>query len=266
MGGAKGGIGKSIFSANLGIMLSKMGFRVAMVDLDLGGSDLHIYLGLKKVPEVTLNDFINRRVPSLADAVVKCEQGPMLIAGNSGELGAANIPWQRKMRLMDNIRKLEADYVVLDLGGGTDFNTLDFFLASDLGIVLTTLDQPAYLEAYAFIKTALLRKLTRLFGAESSFPARRNGALREIVTEGIRTPGKDDSGTIQDILERVASEDPLSLPLIAGEILDFSPCLVVNHCFDHAAARKIVSTLRSVLLPAPLHRHQPRGDHLQTPR
>ncbi len=231
---------------NLGMMLSSLGLRTAMVDLDLGGSNLHIYLGLKCIPEITLNDFLNRKVSSLSDAVVKFKHGPMLISGNGGEFGAANIPFQKKLRLIENVQKINADYVILDLGGGTDFNTLDFFLASDLGIVLTTLDQPAYLEAYAFIKTALQRKLHRLFGADSPFPARRNTALKELVLDGTRAPEKDNPRSILALLEKVSQEDPLSLPLITDEILSFSPCLVVNNCFDNQEALKVVSSLRSV--------------------
>jgi flagellar biosynthesis protein FlhG len=246
VGGGKGGIGKSIFAANLGIVLTSLGFRTAMVDLDLGGSDLHIYLGHKRIPETTLNDFLNRKVSSLDDAAVDCAQGPVLIAGDCGELGSANIPFQKKMRLLESIRKIQADYVVLDLGAGTDFNTLDFFLSADLGIVLSTLDQSSYLEAYGFIKTALQRKLNRLFMADSTFPVRKNEALKEIVTDGTRASEKGHSRTIQALLEKVAREDPVNLPLIADEILDFRPRLVINHCFDQRAARRVASTLRSV--------------------
>ncbi len=246
VGGAKGGIGKSIFAANLGMILSRHGFRTAMVDLDLGGSNLHIYLGINHIPEITLNDFINRKVSSLSDAIIRPENGPMLIAGNNAELGAANIAFQKKMRLIEGIRKLSADYVIMDLGGSTDFNTLDFFLAADLGIVLATLDQPAYLEAYAFMKTALQRKLTRLFGSDSPFPARKNTALKEIVQEGTLAADNENPRTIQDLLEKVEKEDPVSLPLITDEVLGFSPCLVINHCFDDHAARKVAASLKSV--------------------
>jgi flagellar biosynthesis protein FlhG len=183
---------------------------------------------------------------SLTETVMECENGPMLIAGDIGELGAANIPFQRKMRLIEKIREMDVDYVILDLGGGTDFNTLDFFLASDLGIVLTTLDQSAYIEAYAFIKTALQRKLNRLFSADSPFPERRNALLKEIVADGTRTPEKDNPRTISALLEKIAVEDPVSLPLVSDEILRFSPCLIVNHCFDHNAAARIASTLQSI--------------------
>lgn len=246
IGGAKGGIGKSLFAANLGTMLASLGFRTVMVDLDLGGSDLHIYLGHKRIPEVTLNDFLNRKVIQLSDAMVGHGHGPMLIAGNMGELGAANIPFQKKMRLIESIQKANADYVILDLGGGTDYNTLDFFLAADLGIVITTLDQSAYVEAYGFIKTALQRKLNRLFSADSSFRARKNSALRELVLENTVVPEDGRPQTIQALLEKTAQQDPVSLPLIADEILGFSPHLVVNHCFDPSAGAKVASTLRSV--------------------
>ncbi|HEX2966111.1 MAG TPA: AAA family ATPase [Syntrophorhabdaceae bacterium] len=246
VGGAKGGIGKSIFAANLGMMLCSLGYRTLMVDLDLGGSDLHIYLGHRRIPGVTLNDFLNRKVASLNDTIIECEHGPMLIAGDLGELGAANIPFQRKMRLIEKIREANADYIILDLGGGTDFNTLDFFLASDIGIVLATLDQSAYIEAYAFIKTALQRKLNRLFGADSPFPERRNALLKGIVADGTSASGNDGPSTISALLERIAAEDPVSLPLISDEILRFCPFLVINHSFNHGAASKIASTIQSI--------------------
>jgi flagellar biosynthesis protein FlhG len=246
VGGSKGGIGKSIFAANLGMMLNSRGFRTVMVDLDLGGSDLHIYLGHKQIPKTTLNDYLNRNVTHLKDVVVCQDQGPMLIAGNNGELGAANIPFQRKMRLIDGIRKINADYIILDLGGGTDFNTLDFFLGADIQIVLSTLDQAAYLEAYAFIKTALLRKLTRLFSADSPFPAKKNLALKDIVCDGARAPNEGLPKTIQNLIERIALEHPLSLPLIADEVLNFSPRLVINQCSSNEAALKVATSLKSV--------------------
>ena len=163
VGGAKGGIGKSILTANMGLLLAASGLRTVVVDLDLGGSDLHIYLGEKGIPPVTLNDYLNRRHANLEDVILRRPNRPQLIAGNSAEVGSANIPFMRKKKLLENLRKLDADYIILDLGGGTDYNTLDFFLAADTGIVVTTLDQPAYIEAYAFIKTALQRKLRGLF-------------------------------------------------------------------------------------------------------
>jgi flagellar biosynthesis protein FlhG len=47
IGSGKGGVGKTIFTANLGIMLAKEGKRTVLIDLDLGGSNLHTCLGVK---------------------------------------------------------------------------------------------------------------------------------------------------------------------------------------------------------------------------
>lgn len=244
--GAKGGTGKSIFTANLGMLLSWDGLKTVVVDLDLGGSDLHIYLGEKCVPEVTINDFLNRRVSRLSDTIIRRERRPMLIAGNNSELGIANIPFMKKIRLMDKIRRMNVDYVILDLGAGIDFNILDFFLCADYGIVISTLDQPAYLEAYAFIKSALQRRLTRLFSADSSFGAGKSRALKEIVEKGVRVTKSGHPGTVQDLLEAVGRHDPMSLPLIADEIMNFNPHLVINRCFDPREADRIAGTIRSV--------------------
>ena len=42
----KGGVGKSIVTANLAVSLANSGYSTVAVDLDLGGSNLHSYLGL----------------------------------------------------------------------------------------------------------------------------------------------------------------------------------------------------------------------------
>ncbi len=43
----KGGVGKTIFTANLGIALANKGKTVIAIDLDLGSSNLHTCLGIK---------------------------------------------------------------------------------------------------------------------------------------------------------------------------------------------------------------------------
>ena len=44
--GGKGGVGKSILAANLAMALAQAGHETIAVDLDLGGSNLHSYLGI----------------------------------------------------------------------------------------------------------------------------------------------------------------------------------------------------------------------------
>ena len=43
----KGGVGKSLLSANLAIALGQAGKKVVLADLDLGASNLHLVIGQK---------------------------------------------------------------------------------------------------------------------------------------------------------------------------------------------------------------------------
>lgn len=68
IGGGKGGVGKSFITANLGVLFAKQKKRVVLVDLDLGGSNLHTFLGLQN-QKIGLNDFLNKRIKNLYHAV-----------------------------------------------------------------------------------------------------------------------------------------------------------------------------------------------------
>jgi flagellar biosynthesis protein FlhG len=72
IGGGKGGSGKSFITANIGVCLSKMGSRVILIDADLGGANLHTFLGISP-PALTLSDFIKKRVPHLQDVLISTD-------------------------------------------------------------------------------------------------------------------------------------------------------------------------------------------------
>ena len=128
VGGGKGGIGKSLLTASLGWQLARMGKRVVLVDADLGGANLHTCLGLA-TPERSLGDFIQRRVERIEDVVVETSvPGLRLVSGASDFLAAANIKHPQKVRVLNKVRSLDVDIVLLDLGAGTSFNIIDFFL------------------------------------------------------------------------------------------------------------------------------------------
>ena len=61
VGGAKGGVGKSALAANLAVGLSLLGQKVVLADLDLGGADVHLYVGVKSLSR-TWNDFLERKI------------------------------------------------------------------------------------------------------------------------------------------------------------------------------------------------------------
>jgi flagellar biosynthesis protein FlhG len=192
IGGAKGGIGKSILAANLGVLLAARNNRTALIDLDLGSANLHLYLGGQR-PRHTLNDYVYKRIPDLQTALFKTSHGPELIGGGESDWGLANMQFAQKLRLLRDLKTIDADYVIIDLGADTSYNTVDFFLAADHGFVMTTCEPASYLDAYNFIKMALLRKLNRIFGPESDFRHQRDPELENII-KAATSPGKDIRG------------------------------------------------------------------------
>jgi len=191
LGGGKGGIGKSLVASNLGVLLSQMGRRVVLVDADLGGANLHTCLGIPP-PQKTLSDFVSRKVSDLSDVVTPTSIERLgLISGAMDFLGAANPKYTQKLRLLREIARLDVDNVIIDLGGGTGFNILDFFLIADHG-VLTVVPEPTSIEnAYRFIKAAYYRRLKTL---EMSWNLRPlvEEAMNDRSTKGLKTPADLD--------------------------------------------------------------------------
>ena len=61
IGGGKGGVGKSYVAGNLGILLAQKGNNVVLADLDLGGANLHTWLGVRN-PIKGITEFIERDI------------------------------------------------------------------------------------------------------------------------------------------------------------------------------------------------------------
>ena len=117
VGGAKGGVGKSALAANLAVGLSLLGQQVVLADLDLGGADVHLYVGVKSLSR-TWNDFLERKVDSIKDIMIPTHfEGLSLIGGDSSKLGSENLPYYQKQKIMRHLRELEGNYLILDLGG-----------------------------------------------------------------------------------------------------------------------------------------------------
>ena len=245
VGGAKGGIGKSTFTANLGVFLSAQGHRTVMVDLDLGGANLHLYLGHTFINN-SINDYFTRTVPHLAELMIPTNYGPQLIGGDSSELGSANITFWAKMKLIKSLRDLDADYVIIDLGSNTSFNILDFFLAADANFVVSTCEPASYLEAYNFIKVGLLRRLNRLFGGESAVTGKKNHALQQLIHEATMSPDGAKGKKISELLAQVGKHHPDYLPALKKAIDTYQPGLIINKVKDVTEVGPIVTRIKDV--------------------
>lgn len=220
IGSGKGGVGKTIFTANLGIALAKRGKTVIAIDLDLGSSNLHTCLGIKN-RHPGIGSFIYKKGVSLESLIVKTEIDRLyFIPGDSLLPGTANLQYFVKQKLIKGIQNLVADYILLDLGAGTSYNIIDFFLISKTGIIVTTPETTAILSAYAFLKTTVFRMLFRSFPPKSM----ERNLIHNFLIEKLE--GTDNSFlSLEGLLENIT---PGAGKHAAEQINNFYPRIVLN--------------------------------------
>ncbi len=167
--GPKGGVGKTVFVANLAVVLGQKGYSVLAIDLDLGAANLHVMFNAMQT-EVNLFSFLNKSVSTISEAAVSTKYPNVSIVSGAGHIpGLANIFYQTKMKLIRHIEKLEHDMVILDLGAGTAYNTLDFYSVGDRKIVITNPEITSVMNSYSFLKSYIFRKMERFLRENRRF-------------------------------------------------------------------------------------------------
>lgn len=158
VGGGKGGTGKSFMASNMAISLAKNGHKVTLIDVDIGGANLHSFLGVSQ-PKKTLTDFFEKQSPL---AELKARSGInnlSFIAGDVNSLASDTVRYSQKLKLFRHIRNLNSKYVIIDVGAGSHNNVIDTFLIADKKIAVLLPEVLAVENLYHFIKNALFRKL-----------------------------------------------------------------------------------------------------------
>ena len=217
--GGKGGTGKSTLTANMGVSLSLLGYKVIIVDGDLGGADLHLFFDQVSPPK-SLSTFLTREVGTLQDVLLPTpNENLRIICGGSQLVGMANLSYAAKAKLIRHIQSLDADYVLIDLGAGSAYNTLDIFTLSDEGIIVTTPDPQARVDAYGFLKNTVYRKLKRLLGKREE--------AGDLVTAFAREAGRK-SGRMEDLLQRLDIADPHAAREARDMLAEYRPKLILN--------------------------------------
>jgi len=219
IGGGKGGVGKSVVTTNLAVSIARTGARVAIVDADLGGANLHTMVGVPS-PKRNLSDFIARRVPSLAEIMTPTPIDNLwLISGAKALLETANPNYSQKGKLLRHIAKLDVDHVFLDLGAGTAFNVLDFFLVARKGILVVVPEATSVENAYFFIKAAYFRKLKR---------AQPRKQVKAAIDHVMKTDARRLVRTPRDLMAQVMAVDAEAGAALMEEASTFSPSIIVN--------------------------------------
>lgn len=201
VGGGKGGVGKTLLTSNLGIMLSQTGRSVLLVDADLGAANLHTFVGETRNP-APLSRFLKGEITRIEQVTSKTNIPNLeLVSGSRDSMDIANFDASNSTVLKHGLMSTRHDFVIMDLGPGTSNSMLDFFLMADHGILVVTPEPTSVENTYRFIKCLLLRRMKMLQESEEG------GELRELLRKILFSTPRTGALTISGLLDELKRHD-----------------------------------------------------------
>lgn len=237
----KGGVGKSLLSANLAIALGQAGKKVVLCDLDLGASNLHLAIG-QNVKTRSIGTYLTDKT-EFKDIIEPTEYDNVsFIAGDSQIPGLTSLKAAQKAKLLRNFRSIDADFLILDLGAGTHQIILDMFLQSPQGILITAPTVTATLDGYLFLKNCVFRLMYTTY--------KKGTAGHELLEQVRKNSQQMKSLYIPQITQALEKIDPENTRLFKARMKQFCPRLALNMIEDPkdaASASRIRNSCKQYL-------------------
>lgn len=238
--GGKGGIGKSSFTTNLGVVLSQQGKRVVLVDADIGAANLHTMVGVS-YPKKTLADFFRSTDVELEDVLVDTPYpGLRLLSTASDILAIVSPNYKMNQRLFRAFQRLDTDVIVFDIAAGTHHRAIDFFALAPVGIVIVEPIPTALENAFLFTKNLLFRFLLRMFYHDVE--------MKRFIQSSLQP--KEESKLLQfgELLEQIEGRAPDKIRQLREYFSadKFKMCIVGN-CVRNPAQQQVFDRFAKIV-------------------
>ncbi|MDA3955594.1 P-loop NTPase [Oceanispirochaeta sp.] len=218
--GGKGGVGKSVMSVNIALSLAISDKRTILIDLDLGGANLHTVLGMKNT-NPGIASYLQDKDRSFKSLIMDTPfKNLQFIPGDTLSFGMADINEKQKKEILFEIQDLDADYIIIDLGAGSSFNTIDFFLVSNSGLIITTPQAGSIMNSYTFLKNLTIRFLQKAFASNKNMEAYLKKNIKRML------PGTNL--TLAHLLHEIGLEEPETKDKALAYLEVLQPKVILN--------------------------------------
>ncbi len=133
----KGGVGKTTVTANLGMTLAQMGYRVALVDGDFGLRNLDLLLGLENRVVYTAVEVLAGEC-RLDQALVRDKRQPGLVLLPATQNRKAEMITPNHMKWMIGELAPQFDFVLIDSPAGIEMGFKNAIAAAQEALIVTT--------------------------------------------------------------------------------------------------------------------------------
>jgi flagellar biosynthesis protein FlhG len=220
LGSGKGGVGKTLLAANLGILLSRLNKKVILLDADLGASNLHTALGIPYL-RTTLNDLLTGAARNIRDILHATSTPNLQLIGGSRQLPAyQDYQMQLTQKILNELNGLKADILLIDLAGGIAPHVLDFFNLTDQGIVVMTNDPASIQNTYHFLKMAVYRRILK------AYP--NNPLISYMVNSAAYPRSREKINSVPELVDKIQHVDHYYAEGIQRILQEFTPRIILN--------------------------------------
>ncbi len=142
----KGGVGKTTTSANVGTGLARMGYKVCLIDTDIGLRNLDVVMGLESRIVYNLVDVVDGNC-RVKQALIRDKRHPGLFLLPSAQTKDKSAVTPGQMIKVTNELREQFDYIILDCPAGIEQGFQNAIAGADRALVVTTPEVSAIRDA-----------------------------------------------------------------------------------------------------------------------
>lgn len=133
----KGGVGKTTVTANLGINLAKLGFRVVLIDVDIGLNNLDVVMGVESQVVFDITDVIMGKCRARQALVQDKHISSLYIMPSSHSYNRTKILGEHIKNVVDMLDN-SFDYILIDCPAGVEAGFHRAVFSANEAIIVVT--------------------------------------------------------------------------------------------------------------------------------